>query len=382
MNSINKEINVPEWETHWFQLKDSFLLELKDNLLEELINKGMIDSGNLNKLSKELGLSCPTFYNFINKKSVKMVSVMKLKRLLDYLGLDYHYVSDKIKMTKKGSVISIKNPNFPIHLNNKDGAYLLGLIVSDGCIYIDKKSRNQIRTKYAAGDKQSEEMFVKTITNLYGNVHVQREFVRNYAILRIGTSIIGESLLKVGAILGHKAANDGEVPWLIMKGTKELKANYLRAVFDDESSVYKDKKRNCGYIILTRYRHISNLSKKQKEELNKLDKFMFSRKFSTGHITKYITVKNVLKLIKDEDLKCQLKIPPKLLQGEAKILDELGIDNRFFGRYLTKTHLGKYSLCFDLFINKKNSLKKFYKDIGFSLDYKQEKLKKIVEVGL
>ncbi len=60
------------------------------------------------------------------------------------------------------------------------------------------------------------------------------------------------------------------------------------------------------------------------------------------------------------------------------MLTELGINNRLFGRYLTKTHLGKYSLCFDLFINQKDSLKKFYKEIGFSLNRKQQKLIQLV----
>ncbi len=60
------------------------------------------------------------------------------------------------------------------------------------------------------------------------------------------------------------------------------------------------------------------------------------------------------------------------------MLTELGINNRLFGRYLTKTHLGRYSLCFDLFINQKDSLKKFYKEIGYSLSRKQDKLKNLV----
>ena len=261
---------------------------------------------------------------------------------------------------------------------NKEGAYLLGLIVSDGCIYTDKKSRNQIRTKYAAGEKDSEDNFVNTITRLYGRVHILREFERNCAILRIGTSIIGESLVKVGAIVGHKAANDGQVPWLIEQGTKEMKASYLKAVFDDESSVYKNKNKDSGYIILSRYRHLNNLTKEQKVELRKLEKQMSSRKFPTGHVTRYIAIKKACEMIKDKKLIEELKIPPKLLQGEAELLGEFKIDNRFFGRYLTKTHSGKYSLCFDLFISRKESLKKFYKYIGFSLTRKQRKLKMLV----
>jgi hypothetical protein len=366
------------WETHWFELKDSFLLELKSGLLEELIQKGMKKAGNLSQLSKLLNFSCPTFYNFVNHKKIKMISIGKLKILLNYLEIDYAFLNKKIKLTKKGSVVSIKNPKFPIDLNNKEGAYLLGLIVSDGCIYIDRKARNQIRTKYAAGEKDSEDNFFNTINKLYGEVHILREFERNCAILRIGTSIIGESLLKAGAILGHKAAKDEEVPWLVKEGTEDIKASYLKAVFDDESSVYKEKSRNCGYVILTRYRHLTDLTKKQEEELKKLEKEMSSRTFPTGHVTQYITIKKAAAMIKDKKLLGELKIPPRLLQGEAELLNEFKINNRFFGRYLTKTHLGRYSLCFDLFINQKDSLKKFYKHIGYSLPRKQSKLSILV----
>ncbi len=144
MNSVNENLQIPLWETNWFQLKDSFLLELKDGLLEEFIQQGINKAGNLHRLCKELNLSTPTSYNLINKKEIRMVSILKLKKLLNYLDIDYKYINNKIKMTKKGNVISIENPKFPINLNNKEGAYLLGLIVSDGCIYVDKKARNQL----------------------------------------------------------------------------------------------------------------------------------------------------------------------------------------------------------------------------------------------
>jgi len=368
---------IPLWETHWFQLSDHFLVELKDNLLQELIQTGIKKAGNLYLLTKQLGFSAPTFYDLINQKGVKMISVAKLKALLDYLNIEYCYLNNKIRMTKKGSIISIDNPKFPINLNNKEGTYLLGLIVSDGCIFLDKDA-GVFRTKYAAGEKQSVDNFVNTINKLYGKVHIQEEFVRNCTILRIGSSIIGDSLLKVGAIAGNKTAIDGELPWLIQKGTKEMKASYLRAIFDDEACVYNEKTRNCGYITLSRYRHLNNLTEEQKEELDKLDVLMSEGKFPTGHIRKSIPLKKAREILKDSVLLEELKRTPKILQAESKLLNEFGIDTRLFGRYLTKTHLGRYSLCFDLFINRKESLKNFYKHIGFSLDRKQQKLLQLV----
>ncbi len=376
---MNSDLQIPPWETHWFQLSDQTLLQLKGDLLRKLMCKAVRKAGNANKLSKKLKVSAPTLYNLINKKKIKMVSVFKLRRLLEFLEINFSELNSQIQMTKKGTTISINNPSFPMSLNNETGAYLLGLIISDGCIYVDKKSRDQIRTKYAAGEEQSETIFINTLNKIYGEVHIQREFTRNCSILRVGSSIIGNSLIKAGAPIGRKATLDPKVPWLVRQGSKEMKSSYLRAAFDDESSVYKEKKRNSGYIILSRYRHLQDLSKTQILELKEIEPLMKSRTFPTGHISKTIPLKKAVSLIKDPLLIKKLKKIPKLLQGEANLLDEFGIDNRFFGRCFTKTDAGRYSICVDLFISRKESLKKFYKHIGYSLDRKQEKLVNLVE---
>ncbi|MBU0470416.1 MAG: hypothetical protein KKA62_03295 [Nanoarchaeota archaeon] len=219
---------------------------------------------------------------------------------------------------------------------------------------------------------------MNVVDKLYGKVHINKEFIRNCTILRIGSSIVGESLLKVGAILGQKAAKDKEIPWLVKKGTKEMKAYYLKAVFDDESSVYKNKNKNNGYLVLSRYRHLKDLTRKQEKELKRVESFMSVGKFPTGHIRKTIPIKRSFKFIEDKDLIEKLRRPPKLLQGESKLLNEFEINHRLFGRCLTKTHKGKYSICFDLFINQKDSLTKFYKYIGYSLVRKQKKLISLV----
>ena len=106
---------------------------------------------------------------------------------------------------------------------------------------------------------------------------------------------------------------------------------------------------------------------------------MTSTKFPTGHINKSITVKRILDLLKNNNISTMLKSPPRLLLQESRLLEEFGIENRLWSRKLTKTDLGNYSVCHDLFINKNKSIIKFYKEIGFSLKKKQEKLIKIVK---
>ncbi|MBU0929845.1 MAG: hypothetical protein KJ623_02135 [Nanoarchaeota archaeon] len=376
---INQDRLIPPWETNWFQLKDNFLLKLKDDLLKDLINKAINKAENIFRLSKILNMSYPTFYNFVNNKKIKMISVKKIKSLLYYLNIPYDHINSKIDYTKKGSKISIKNPKFPINLLNVEGANLLGHIVSDGWIHLDKKARNTIRTCYSTSEEESINQFIKIINNLYGEVFILKGEIRNCIMIRIGSSIIGESLLKVGGILGHKAKVNEGVPWLIKYGNVNLKKSYLKAVFEDESSVYYDKKLYNSYIILSRYRHLKNLTNSQKDTLNKLEKDMKSNKFPTRHINQRISIKMALEKIKNDiNLIQNIKSPPNLLLEESNILNELGIENRLFGRSLNKNFSGSFSVGFDLFINKKESIKKFYKEIGYSLEHKKNKLQNII----
>ncbi|MBT3464267.1 hypothetical protein HN451_04705, partial [archaeon] len=310
---------IPEYETHWFQLKDTFLLKLKDNLLQELLEKGIKKAGNLNQLAKNLNMSCPTFYNLKNNKGVYMISVGKLKRLLSYLNVNYSFLNNKIEFTKKGRKISIKNPKFPFNLKTKEGAYLLGCIVSDGTIYIDKKARNKVRTKYSSSDEESTEKFKEAINKTFGEVYLQKELNRGNTYLKVGSSIIGEALLKIGAHLGNKTKANKEIPWLI-KENKELSRHYLSAIFGDEGSSAGNKHYQ-PYLTLSRSNRLNNiLTKKELNELNKLD-FTKKRKFPTGHTTSSISFKKAKVVLPAKIInKITNKGISKLLLGESELL--------------------------------------------------------------
>jgi len=266
---IKQDIIIPPWETHWFQLKDNFLLKLNNNLLDGLVKKAIRKAGNTNQLCKKLDLSHPSF-TYLKSGKIKMVSVKKIKKILEYLDIPFSKLNYEIEYTKKGRIISIKKPNFPFKLSCKEGVEVLGHIVSDGCLYIDKKARNVIRTKYCSDQRSQIDNFKKMICKIFGEVHFQEEFERNCITIRIGSSIIGNSLVKIGGILGHKASNDKRVPWMIRYGNKEFKRHYLKSAFTDEGCVFVGKK--YGYIAFSRYKHIKNLTKEQKIELEKIEK--------------------------------------------------------------------------------------------------------------
>jgi len=373
---------VPPWITNWYQLKDYNLIKLENDLLKELIESCVVKSGNLNKFCKKVNMGYPSFWHTL-KGNIKMVSVKKLKKLSHFLDMPYDFFNDKMVELRKGSKASIKKPKFPINLNSPEGGKLLGAVVSDGCLYKDKKARGVIRTKYSNDDSELIGIFKKNIQKIFGDVHVQSWNERNCTTLRIGSSIIGNSLYKVGGIIGAKCKVDGPTPWLVRNGGLEIKRNYLRIVFSDEGSVGRSRK--YPYIILSRYKHITKmLKRKQIEILDKLiEPHMKINRFPTGHVIKRLRIRKILDLLEENDNKISNGITYilseksilKLLLNESEMLSEdFGIENNTYLIGLTKTQKGNYSAESSLVIRKKESVIKFKDEIGFAATKKHKKL--------
>lgn len=355
------------WEVNWYQLRDNEILGLKGNLLRELINLGVKKAGSLNQLSKSIKMSNGQLWFALNKPP-KLVSVRKLMRLALYLGIKYDHFNDKISEIRKGKIASIKNPKFPFNLAIKEGAILLGNIVSDGSIYIDKQARDVMRTKYSAGTQEELENFVNNINKVFGEVYFQKEENRNSTYLKIGSSIVAESLCKAGAPVGNKTETNPSLPWLIKHGSEELKIAYLRAIFDDEGCPAGGG--GFPYLTLTRIIHINNyLTLAQKKLLKGLERFMKKIKFPSGYEMKSID------LTKLKQFPFLFKIKPKILEEESEMLASVGIGNRIRNDRLGLTKGGKYSISSELRIYKKAGVLNFYKKINFGLSKKKEKFK-------
>ena len=388
-NTFNTtQLILKPWEVNWYELRDYELLKLEGNLLKELIVSATHKAGNLNKLSQAINMCYVDFW-YVLKDRAKLVSVKKLKRLADYSNIDYNYFNDKISEIRKGSIPSIKNPKLPFNLSSKEAATILGNIVSDGCIYIDRKARGVKRTKYSAATKEELEKFVSNINKIFGQVYFQKEKTRGSIYLKIGSSIIAESLCRVGAPTGNKAIINAGLPWLIKTGPEELKIAYLKAVFDDEGSlgghknqIYGGKIRRDCFITLSRSIHINNLlNQSQKKSIQKLIPYMKKRFFPTGHKTQSISIPQANKKLQELEGKKSLALSdllkntmPKLLSEEMELLDSLGIQSRLRNSGLSITNNGNYSISSELRIIKKRDVLNFYEKINFGLPHKKNKL--------
>jgi len=388
-----KEKLILPWEINWYQLRDNEILGLKGNLLRELINLGVKKAGSLSQLSKSIEMSNGQLWFALNKPP-KLVSVKKLTRLAFYLGIKYNYFNNKISEIRKGKVASIKNPKFPFNLAVPEGAALLGNIASDGCIYIDKNEGVK-RVTYSGGDRENLKNFNDNINKIFGKVYIREAKIRNNIYLRIGSSVIAESLCKVGAPAGNKAELDPEIPWLVKKGLEELKIAYLRAIFDDEGCIagkmanffansFK-KKRYDLYINLSRAIHINKyLNENQKRLLKEIEPYMIKKQFPTGHKRRSIEIRKAIRILKaaKENIssikKLLLETAPKILKEESEMLIALGIENTIRNSKLSLTDKGTYSITSEVRIQRRKNILNFYRKINFGLSNKKERLKNLL----
>ena len=365
MNNINT--------VNWYDLKDYEILYLEDKTIKNLINQGAEKAGSLSRLG--IKLNSMHIYNIL--KNYEGMSVKILKRLLDYLESDYNIINNKILEIRKGNKASIKNPKFPINLPNSKMGYLLGHLVSDGCLYYDKSRKNLIRTKYCGDDKEGIKLFTETINEVFGEVYFNQETIRNCIQIRIGNGIVGETLRKAGVPIGKKYKLNEGLPWIVEEGAKEVKRQYLRAIFDDEGCVGKNK---FPYITLSRNIHL-NLSNNERNTLEKyVVPLMKSNSFPTGHTTKRIQNRKLKEVLTNmnqlELLNKILDSKPKILVEESRLLEkDFDIGNKIYVMSLQLTSNGSYSLQSCMVIQNKREVVKFYNVIGFSFAKKQKKLK-------
>lgn len=380
---ISQKKLIPPWKINWYQLKDREYLTLEKDLLYQLVKKAVEKAGNLNKLRKTIKVGA-TLYQALKKKT-ETISVKNFRKILFYLNIPYEKFNDKIVEIKKGKRASIKNPKFPINLLRPEAGSLIGALVSDGCISIDRKARMTKRVSYSTSNLEDVEKFIENIKKIFGEVLIYRKRYRNSIVLRIGTSIVADAFLKVGCILGNKTIENKGLPWIILDGNTKMKREYLRVVFSDEGSPGKLHK---PYVTLSRVIDINRIL--NKSHLQILNEFISPEMKTTiipiNYKNREMPIGKFRRLIKNlhnseasSMLQTIENFIPKLLLDESKLLNEFGIENKIYLRKLSKTSKGEYRATFCIMINRKKSVLKFYKTIGFQSTKKQEKLKEYLK---
>ena len=293
------------------------------------------------------------FYNIL--KNNEGISVKILKKLLEYVEIDCNSINNKITEVRKGNICSIKNPKFPIDLQNSNMGSLIGHLMSDGCLYKDNSRKDLIRTKYCNDDKECIDNFVKSLNEVFGSVHFNQEIIRNCIQIRIGNGIVGETFRRTGVTVGKKYRLNESLPRIIKEGGKEIQRAYLSAVFDDEGSVGK---KPFPYIILSRNIHVI-LTNEERDLLERyIVPIMNNSYFPNGHSTKHIPIRVLKELLENggalELLNRIIDSKPKILVDESNLSKKsFDIDNFVYVIALQLTSNGNYSVKSSLVIEKR-----------------------------
>lgn len=210
-------------------------------------------------------------------------------------------------------------------------------ITGDGHLQLDK-----YRGVVSFYSKNLDEIKIenKRFLNLFdieGHIYKYTKGNLRYGIMFISKDL-AEFLASIGVTPGNKVMTPYEVPKWIIKGSKEIRKEYIRGLFSSEGSVYGTKMKNGK----TRWRI-------------EIEQY------------KYIEIKENGKLYME-----QLK----------SMIEVFGIKCSpvRFGRK-NKRKDGTYTIAMKFNIER-NQFPKFYKEIGFDNRFKDEKLKKIIAESL
>jgi intein/homing endonuclease len=208
-------------------------------------------------------------------------------------------------------------------------ANIIGHIQGDGCISFRRNSKNSPKLypwlRYCNSCKKLIKLFVQKLTILFPGTPVyvkERRDKRGIFFVYVTKTKAVEFLIKMGA-------NKKEVPKWIKNSPISVKAAYLRALFDDDGTVYH------GNVKSGKYTQVSK-----------------SIKWGSAS--------------------------EKLANGVYKLLVSLGMRPRKYIRRYRSNYGKNFSPYFVIELRNNLSIMKYYNLIGFDHPIKKEKLKNLI----
>ncbi|MDI6825753.1 MAG: LAGLIDADG family homing endonuclease [Candidatus Aenigmarchaeota archaeon] len=252
-------------------LPSNFRVSLEEIFRIELFKKAEEEIGNQKKLAKALGyskdISCLKrgykCYKNKTKKSLRFLKAETLKELSKITQISIDEIESRIVGLKScGSVISMKFPIYP----TKELASIIGHCFGDGHTSIQK-------CWYYNTTRELLEKFKNNLKSAFStNLELKIKKDRRKLYRMFIPISIGHLLIMVGAPKGKKVNQQLVVPDWIINGSKEIKAKFLRALFDDEACVSfrKGGKNSIIFGLSTRKEFVKFL----KEFLNSIQKIL------------------------------------------------------------------------------------------------------------
>ncbi len=317
---------------------DKILIGLKKPFKENIIKAVKHAFGDVNTFTKTYNKKPSSFYNFKNNQKTTLKFLLEISNILVKKGfkqINPKNIEKNIEImgTKRGNIY-LHKPNLPFNFNNKEGAYFISAIFFDGGI--DKEFKPHYGNNYLHMRKRT----VNGAKKIFGEIKSKETNAKRGALVRFPKTmgIILNSCFNIGA--GNKMYHNNKIPDFIFNLNKNNKACFIKQAFDDDGTVSVEKKtiRVVGSKAI------------KKEDFNK----------------------------NNTDF--------NLLNGLKKLLIDFNIDAnplRLNHKSFSNKQYGKkgefYSHVFAFSITGRTNLETFHSTIGFNLDYKMKRLKKILK---
>ena len=236
-------------KVHLFDLPESFIIKLEPefriNLFKRLLNK--IGS---KKLAKELGISRSFVYHL--KSGRHSVRLKHLKKLCSLSGTSPYLFEKNLSMliSNRGGRAKLK---FPITQSPK----LASLV---GHCFGDASISQKHEFNYVNKDKKMVKKVEKDVYDLFYSKPIHFRHQSDGTTKVAFSTLIGDILILFGAPFGTKVLGSVSIPAWIRKGSKEEKRAFLRALFDDDGSVFYTEKYPSKNVNL----HLTRITKKFK----------------------------------------------------------------------------------------------------------------------
>ncbi len=219
-------------------------ISLKEITKNNNINKSTIyDILKRNEIHKRRNSKIPE-EEIIKLYSEGLTDSAKISRILkcDDSGVYYHIKKLGLKSIPINNRLDV-NQSFFKNIDTEDKAYCLGLMYSDGCVYIDKK--NQYFIKLQMCDLDIIEKFKKAL-DYTGKIHKTiREKKKIIYQLHISSKDLCKDLIEKGCVPRKS---------LILKFPenvipKHLMGHFIRGIFDGDGSISKSKNNKWNVSI-------------------------------------------------------------------------------------------------------------------------------------
>src|SRR3989344_300312 len=169
---MNKEVDSKTRNYYrWYDESDNTRIKIDDDYRINLINRAIRKAGHIDLLSKNIELDRATIYNYL--KGMGM-SVIGLKKILEYLDINYNRINHKVIETSWNFKPNIK-------INNKEMAILLAASLADG--HLDDG-----HFMYKNLDLELRDRIKKNLFKVFGDINI-REFVAKNGVPYFTTSV-------------------------------------------------------------------------------------------------------------------------------------------------------------------------------------------------